>query len=101
MFIVLDLSESEPEEEDDPRELTALSTGTGVEESWDDNVFSDQEPDEESETKPYDRGNIASQLKDNNAYYFLPAQLHASACSVPPNQFQIIQGQFDDVDEIQ
>ena len=88
------LDDSEGEEDENPREVTALSTGTGVEESWDDDVFSDEEPDEESVAKH--NSSIDSLITKD--HFFLPAELHASGYRLPPNEFRIIQGQFDDVD---
>ena len=75
-------------------EITS-STVTECEESWDDKVFSDQEFDE---TDLISQANMASKCINREGHFFLPSQLHATSCSLPPNQFRIIQGQFDDVD---
>lgn len=78
---------------DNLHEKTAASTGTGVEESWDDE-YSDEERDlsKSSELMRSDKQCNVDQ------HFFLPSELHASPCRLPPHQFNVIQGQFDDAD---
>lgn len=80
---------------DDPHEVTTSLYRNGVEEPWDEKVFSDEEFDE-LELDHIDKD--LTNCKSQDDHFFLPSQLHALSCSLPPNQFLTIQGQFDDVD---
>ncbi|XP_057370302.1 leucine-rich repeat protein soc-2-like isoform X1 [Daphnia carinata] len=90
-------SEEFDAEINDPSEVTASSTGTGVEESWDDEVFCDYEADIEP-TWHVPQFSSGQKKSVNDDYFFLPSELHAASCKLPPNQFNIIHGQFDDIE---
>lgn len=77
--------------------MTASSTGTGIEESWDDEVFCDYEADIKS-TWHVPHFSSGRKESGNDDCFFLPAELHAVSCKLPPSQFNIIQGQFDDIE---
>ncbi|KAK4021124.1 leucine-rich repeat protein soc-2 [Daphnia magna] len=90
-------SEESDEGINDPSEVTASSTGTGIEESWDDEVFCDYEADIKS-TWHVPHFSSGRKESGNDDCFFLPSELHAVSCKLPPSQFNIIQGQFDDIE---
>lgn len=65
-----------------------------VEETWDDDVYSDPDVQElRRQVVP----NMASRCnKFNDEHHFLPAYLHSPSHSRLPNNFPVIKGQFDD-----
>ncbi len=73
---------------------TAVPVVPYVEETWDDDVYSDPDVQElRRQVVP----NMASRCnKFNDEHHFLPAYLHSPSHSRLPNNFPVIKGQFDD-----
>lgn len=85
-----------PQAEDDVPP-TALASSVDpvphVEESWDEEAYSDPDLREfQASILP----NMASKCNTNEDHVFIPASLHPISCSRPPNEFPVIEGQFDD-----
>ena len=67
-----------------------------VEESWDDEPFSDPDLSELQQEIP---PNMASKYDTFDGHLFIPSVLHSSSYCRPHNDFPIIEGQFDDDDD--
>lgn len=81
-------------------ESSTLSAGTGVEETWDDEVlFSDADSPETAKMHVGITSVLKNGVQVDDDHYFLPAKLHPkTTCCRAPTQFRVIRGQFDDAE---